>query len=247
MTKFDLSGAWDDAVQLLRGDLSLTSALAGAFVLLPALAYALIGPVPFEPAPGADMARIADGLRAELPQLAPILVVFALLSSLTALAVSRLWLAPAGTSVGEALAFAVALLPTLLLLFAIQALATGLAAMAFLLPALYLAGRWAPTVAVLAAGETRSPVGALAAAWNMTRGNGWRIAIMLVLVQIIVVVTTVLIDGLGGLFGARGTIGYAFASLVSAAVAAAAALVGYALNTAIYRQLSQSRLARTFD
>lgn len=247
MTKFDMNSAWNDAMQLLRGDVTLTTAIVGALILLPTLAFALIGPVPVEPPAGADLGQSLEAMRGELEKLAPILIPLAFLSSIAAVAVMRLWLAPAGTSVGDALAFTAALFPVLVVIFAIQILTTAVAFLAFFLPALYLAGRWAPTLALLASGETRNPITALGAAWAMTKGNGWRIALMLILVQIVVAILSMLIDGIGGIFGARPSIGYAIASLASAAFGAGAALVSFAVSAAIYRQLSQATMARTFD
>ncbi|NJS13976.1 MAG: hypothetical protein HC788_04360 [Sphingopyxis sp.] len=171
----------------------------------------------------------------------------ALLSSFAAVTVMRLWLSPGGTSVGEALAFAASLIPVIVLLFIIQAISMGFAALLFILPALYLTGRWAPMLALLAAGETRGPIDALAKSWAMTRGNGWRIALMLFLVQLVVAIVTLILDSTGSLFGARGTIGHAVASVINAAMAALGALVAYALSAAVYRQLSSSNVARTFD
>jgi hypothetical protein len=245
--KFDMSSAWDDVVQLLRWETGLTLPVVGILVLLPALAFAILGPAPTEPPPGADINVIAGLLRADIARLAPYLLVLAMLSSLGALAVSRLWLAPGGTSVAEALAFAAGLLPMLVILFMLQVVALGIAFLVFFVPALYLGGRLAPTIALIAAGDTRSPIDALKQSWAITRGNGWRIALMLILVQLVMAIVTMLIDGTGSLLGAHGTPGHAIASLISAAVAGVAALVSYALGAAVYRQLAPSGVVRTFD
>ncbi|NJS13977.1 MAG: hypothetical protein HC788_04365 [Sphingopyxis sp.] len=63
MTKFSLSSAWDDAVQLMRWEPALTLPIVGMLVLLPALVFALLGPVPTEPPTGADFATVAETLR----------------------------------------------------------------------------------------------------------------------------------------------------------------------------------------
>lgn len=247
MTKFDMNAAWNDAMQLLRGDTALTSAIVGVLILLPTLAFALIGPVPVEPPPNADLAQMIAAMRGELTRLAPILVPLAFLSSVAAVAVMRLWLAPAGTSVSDALAYSAALIPPLLVVFLIQSLALSFALLAFVLPAIYLAGRWAPAFGLLASGDTRNPMAALSMSWAMTKGNGWRIALMLVLVQVVITILSLLIDGIGGIFGARPSAGYAVASLISAGFGAAAALVSFAVSAAIYRQLAQTNVARTFE
>jgi len=245
--QFDMSSAWDDVMQLLRWEPALTLPVVGILVVLPALVFAILGPVPIEPSAEANLAVVVDTLRADLARAAPYLLVMALSSSLAAVAVMRLWLAPGGTSVGEVLAFAVGLMPTLIVVFIIQAVALGLAFMVLVLPALYLGGRLAPVLAVLAAGETRSPIDALKLSWAMTRGNGWRIALMLILVQLVVAIITIMVDGAGTMFGARGTAGHAVASVISATTAGVAAIVAYALGTAVYRQLTTAGVAGTFD
>lgn len=247
MTQFDMSSAWNDAVVLLRADAALTSALAGALVMLPALAFALIGPVPAEPPVGADWSQIMEITRAELSRMAPLILLMSLLGWIAGLAIMRLWLAPTGISVSEALTFALGLLPGLILLFIIQMAGLTLAAFAFIVPAFYLAGRWAAVLPTLAAGETRSPVQALMISWAITRGNGWRIALMLVLVQLVIFIVSLLVEGISGAFGARGSIGFALASVINSTVTAAAALVGFAVSAAVYRQLSQAGMARNFE
>lgn len=247
MKKFDMSSAWDDAVQLARCDLTLTAPVVGMLVLLPTMAFAILGPLPIEPPAEATFADLGATIRAELAQSAPVLLFIGFLSTLASVIVMRLWLAPRGTSVGEAVGMAIGLVPTMIALFLIQMLALGLAALALLIPALYLGGRLAPSFALLAAGDTRSPLAALEQSWSMTRGNGWRIALMLFLIQLVFVIISMLVDSLGATFGARGTIGYAISSLFSSVLAAVVALIAYAVNSAIYRQLAPAVTARTFD
>lgn len=247
MKKFDMSSAWDDAMQLARSDTALTAPVVGLLVVLPTLAYFTLGPVPIEPPADVDLETLGAIIRADFMQSAPMLLLVSFLSSLASLAVMRLWLAPRGTSVGEALAMALGLVPVVLAIFLLQLFAIGLAALALVVPALYVGGRLTPSFAVLAAGDTRNPLGALAQSWEMTRGNGWRIALMLLLIQIVFIIISMLVDGVGAAFGDRGTIGHAIASLMSATLGGMVALVGSAVNAAIYRQLSPSTMARTFD
>jgi hypothetical protein len=247
MKKFDMSSAWDDAVQLARLDLTLTAPVIGMLVVLPTLAFVTLGPIPIEPPADVDLAKLGEIIRADLAQRAPMLLLISFLSVLSSLVVMRLWLAPRGTSVGEALGMAVALVPTMAAVFVIQLVVMGIAALALLVPALYLGGRLAPSFAVLGAGDTRSPLAALEQSWGMTRGNGWRIALMLFLIQLVIVTVSMLVDGVGAVFGARGTIGHALASLISAGMGGVAALVASAVSAAIYRQLSPTVMARTFD
>jgi hypothetical protein len=236
--KFNMSRAWDDAVQMLRSTLSLTLPIVGIFVLLPMMAFLLVGPVLMDPPADADVAQLLENLSSNLRNIAPVLVMMSLLSSLAGVAVSRLWLAPGGASVGEAIGFAVAAAPTLIGLFVLQSIALGLAFALFILPALYLGGRLAPAFAVMATGVTRNPLTVLQESWDMTRGNGWRIAAMLILIQLVIQIAATLVEGVGGVLGPRGSLGHALASMMSGAVTALGALVMFSLGAAIYRQLT---------
>jgi membrane-anchored glycerophosphoryl diester phosphodiesterase (GDPDase) len=177
----------------------------------------------------------------------PWLVIVSVVSSVGGVAILRLWLAEESISVGEALTFALSLVPVIIVVYVLQGVAVGLAAMALLIPAFYVSGRLAPVLPLLAAGETRGPLNVLERAWAITKGNGWRIAAMLILVQIVLVLVSMLVEGAGGLLGARGTLGGAIGAAANAVVAAAMALVTYAVSASVYRQLSYGSAVRTFE
>jgi hypothetical protein len=247
VTKFNMTSAWNDASALLQADRSLTLVIAGAFLFLPALAFNLIGPIPVEPPPNADLAMLAKVLSDDLSRMLPWLVIVSVVSSVGGVAILRLWLAEESISVGEALTFALSLVPVIIVVYVLQGVAVGLAAMALLIPAFYVSGRLAPVLPLLAAGETRGPLNVLERAWAITKGNGWRIAAMLILVQIVLVLVSMLVEGAGGLLGARGTLGGAIGAAANAVVAAAMALVTYAVSASVYRQLSYGSAVRTFE
>ena len=106
MKKFDMSSAWDDAMQLVRWESALTLPIVGILILLPQLAFAILGPIPVEPPPDASVSVIMEMLRADIAQMAPYILLLSLLSTLAGVALMRLWLAPGGTSVAEALELA---------------------------------------------------------------------------------------------------------------------------------------------
>lgn len=247
VTKFDMTLAWDDAMTLLRTERSLFLVIAGAFLFLPSLAFAVIGPVPTEPPPAADFMVQLQAMNKDFRNMLPWLVGVSIVASIGGVAILRLWLAETGISVAEAIGFAAALLPALIAVFVIQGLATGIAAFALILPAFYLTGRLAPVLPIFAAGEARGPIEALIKAWTLTQGNGWRIALMLILIQFVVILLSFLIEGFGGIMGERGSPGAIVAGAASALLSTGAALVGYAVCAAVFRQLSFRERIRPFE
>lgn len=247
MTKFDLTHAWNDAVTLLRTERPLILVIAGAFLFLPAFAFALIGPVPAEPPAAADLTVQLQTINQSIGSILPWLVGVSVVASIGGVAIMRLWFAASGTSVAEAIGFAAALLPALIIVYILQSLAIGIAALALLLPAVYLNGRLAPVLAIFAAGESRGPVEALSKAWTLTHGNGWRIALMLFLIQLVVFILSLLIGNMGAMLGDRGSPGALIAGAASALLASGAGLVGFAVCAAIFRQLSYRATLRSFE
>src|SRR3546814_1558850 len=97
-------------------------------------------------------------------------------STLGSIAILRLWLARSGTSVGEALGFAFVMIPTMIILFVVQSVLFGIAALLLIIPALYLIGRFAAVYPLLTDRNLKNPFAALTGSWQLTSGNGWRIA-----------------------------------------------------------------------
>ena len=114
MAKFDMGAAWDDSLALLKSHSALTGTIAAVFLFLPALAVAWFGPAPIEPAAGADLQQVIATFRENVWQMLPYQLVVALFALVGTVAILRLWLARAATSVGEALTFAATLLPTMI-------------------------------------------------------------------------------------------------------------------------------------
>ncbi|GAO78449.1 hypothetical protein [Sphingopyxis sp. C-1] len=238
MVKFDMGAAWDDAVTLVKAHLPLTSILAGIFLFLPGMALAVLGPVPFAPPSDATPDQLMTLMLADMRQQLPWVLGIALASTFGSIAILRLWLARAGTSVGEALAFAFAMIPTLIAIFAIQMFLFGIAALLLILPAIYLVGRFSAVYPLLADRDLKNPLTALQGSWDLTRGNGWRIALFVILFMIVLFVVSAITAGITGLFGVQGTFGHLIGSAINSAVSAAFGLLNTAVIASIYRQLA---------
>lgn len=237
MIKFDMGAAWDDATTLVRAHLPLTSILAGLFLFLPGMAMALLGPVPLTPPANTTPDQLSTMLMADLRQQLPWLLMVAVASTLGSVAILRLWLARAGTSVGEALGFAFAMIPTLIAIFLLQSLLLGLASLLLILPAIYLFGRLSAVYPLLADRNLKNPVAALQGSWQLTQGNGWRVALFVILFMIVLVVVSAIVGSVAGAFGPHGSFGHLIGSAIQSAVSAAFGLLNTAVIASIYRQL----------
>lgn len=238
MTKFDMGAAWDDATTLVRAHLPLTGVLAGLFFFLPGMVMALLGPAPLSPPANATPDQLSAMVMADLRQQLPWLLAVTMASTLGSVAILRLWLARAGTSVGEALAFTLAVIPTMIVMFLIQSLLFGIAALLLIVPAIYLLGRFAAAYPLVADRNIKNPVAALTGSWKLTSGNGWRVALFVLLFLVVLVIISMIVQGVTGIFGPRGSFGYPIGSAINSAVSAGFGLLNTAVIASVYRQLS---------
>lgn len=238
MVKFDMGAAWDDAMTLVKAHLPLTSILAGIFLFLPGMALALLGPLPLTPPADITPDQALAMLLADMRQQFPWLLALAIASTLGSVAILRLWLARSGTSVGEALAFAFMMIPTLLAMFVIQSILFGIAFLLLIVPMIYLIGRFSAVYPLLADRELKNPVAALQGSWQLTQGNGWRIALFVILFFVVLIVVTLIVQSVTSLFGERGSFGHLIGSAINSAISAAFGLLNTAVLASIYRQLT---------
>src|SRR3546814_4816262 len=106
-------------------------------------------------------------MRQQLPWLGAVMIA----STLGSIAILRLWLARSGTSVSEALRFAFVMIPTMIILFLVQSLLFGIAALLLIIPALYLIGRFAAVYPLLTDQNLKNPFAALTGSWQLTSGR----------------------------------------------------------------------------
>ncbi|MBV9881446.1 MAG: hypothetical protein JO276_00380 [Sphingomonadaceae bacterium] len=264
---FSYNAVWEDTVKLLRQHAPLLAAVAGVFMFLPALLFAVLMPPP-QPQ-GDDPARMFELIMAFYRQAAPWFLVQGLFSIVGTLAMLRLVFAP-GRTVGDALVQALKLTPFYILLSILFGLAVGIAGMLILVPAaligpiavllvilllfapiLYLIGRIAPVPAVMVAENRRNPIDAIRRTFALTAGHGWAIIGLIVVIAVVAVVAVGMADTLAGLvfiLAAGQEIGKLLASVVASALNAAFATLLVMLYAAIYRALAGTdSIAATFE
>jgi hypothetical protein len=236
--KFSYSAVWDDTAALVRNNFSLVAALALAFIFLPAL---LIGHFLPQPVPGEDPWAWVSEFREYMSGNWPWLLLQALANSLGMMAILKLVLARGGTSVGAALAAAAAILPFYFVAGFVANLIVFAGMMLLIVPGLYLLGRLVPLGPVMAAEDRRNPLAAIGRAFEVTRGNGWRV---LGIVILIAVPGAILIQVVNVLLGivfrllAGDDVARLLSLIVTSATAAALTVLLLLLYAAVYRTLS---------
>jgi hypothetical protein len=238
--KLDYMVCWNDAMAMLGANKEAVAAIAGVFLFLPSLVWAyFVGEPPIEgltdaaEIQAAQFAFLADnafGLMAS-----NLVVGFGSLSLYVLLAPNR------RDTVGDVLKAALGLFLFFLIANIIVAFGMLLGFFLFIIPGLYLLGRFSLVPMVIADQEERNPIEAIKKNWELTKGNGWSILLFLVMI-ILVGGITVLVAGLvvGLIVGlASGGAGWPFfENLFTSALGAAFQVILIAVIAAIYRQLS---------
>lgn len=233
------SRVWDDTLSMLRANAGLLAAIGGAFLFLPDLLLSR-----FAPAPGdaTTPAEFMEQMQAYFQANVGWLLLSAVVNAIGAIAIYLLLLRTPRLTVGAAVAAALPILPFYFLMTIGFNLAVGLGFLLFILPGIYLLGRLVLASPVLVTEMPRSPGGALARAWSLSRGRGWQIALMVLLVYIVAGLVTFAIQAALGsiillLLGNEG-IGALLNAALGALVNSVFAVVATVLTAAIYRALT---------
>jgi len=240
MTRY--GAAAEAAWRLWRRDGALLWPLIGLTHFVPLLAKALfLPPLPALPSEAAGavarLTLLAEFGRAHLPLLALIVVAQAFGRA----ALFTLYRAPGGQSLGQAIAAAAWLMPRYLLLVLLVTFATSLALLLFVLPALYLAGRFALAGPALVAAPDRPALAAIGESWRLTRGHGLMLMALVALAELVrALVERPLAAGRTALVaaGAEGDWGAALLGLGEAGAAATVLLAVALYQVALYRELA---------
>lgn len=236
---FSYNAVWEDTMTLLRRHGPLLVAIAGVFLFLPALLIAVFAPPP-EPPPGVDPARAMQTIIDYYTAAWPWFLLQLLFTMVGTLGMLRLVFAR-GTTVGGALVQALMLTPLYFLVSFILGFAIGLGLLLFLLPGFYLFGRIVPVPAVVVAENRRNPFDVIRRTFAITKGHGWAI---FGLVLIVAIVGGIAVGVAGTLFGlifvlaAGQELGRLLAAVVSSAFRAGLETLLIMLYAAIYRALA---------
>lgn len=224
---------------MLRANMDALSAIAGMFILLPAVAIDWI--LPDRPRLPRD-ATLIDMMNANSDYIAahwPLMLLNALLVSFGSLAFLALIAHRSRPTVAQSLRIGLVALPTYLLANMAQSVLLILGAMLLILPGLYLVGRLICIAPVAVAEGVGNPLLLLSRSFQLTRGNGWRIVLLLVLVFLVAIVLSSALASVVGVIAALllpPDIGRFVMILVRGCVEAGLAVVMLSVSAAVYAQ-----------
>ena len=185
MSKIDLNIVWDDAREMARANRDLLTAIGGIFILMPLLVAIQLVSVPEGmPDPKTSEEAFATWYRAFVSVNLPIFLVWTLVASFGTLAMLVLLLRQERPTVADSLKAALFILPSYCVAYILQNVALQVGMILFVLPALYLTGRFALIAAVAAAETERNPITIVQRSFALTRGNGWRIFALMAIIVI---------------------------------------------------------------
>ena len=242
MTKIDLNRIWDDARAMAAANAELLAVLAGMFVMLPMIVSLQLidGGAPAQPAPPPPetMKALLDFYMRQMSAHWPVLLGRELIAGFGMLTMLVLLLRESRPTVGESLRLALLLLPGYVLAEVMEGALLVVAFMAFVVPFFYVLARLLLIPSVAAAQGQTNPVELIGRSFALTRGNGWRILLMLAVLflvtQLALYVLVLIVSILGGLFLPAELA--RFAEHVAVGIMAALVAVASALLTAaVYR------------
>ncbi|MGH6780527.1 MAG: hypothetical protein ACREB5_00270 [Sphingomonadaceae bacterium] len=229
---------WDDMVALFRSHIELLLAIAGVFLFLPSLLTQLAVPDPQITGQG------IEALQQYLAHYQTYMPTMFLLSIPTALgqaSILALVLDPARPTVGMAIQRGVSLLISFIALNMLVNLSVMGGVLFFILPGIYLIGRTFAASPALVAEHRLNPLTGFRRGLEVTRGNGWRVfGILLIIILVGIILSAAITSVLGvaiSLLASAETAIFASA-FVSAVLDSFIALALVLLAAAIYRQLS---------
>lgn len=244
--KLSYSETWADVVRMLRENLAVIAALAGVFLFLPALLTGYFIPAPEQVEPRQFLEAMMEHVSANwhwflLAQLA---------NMVGAISILLLLLGSSGRTVGTIIAAALAILPFYFIASLISNLIILVGMLFLIVPGLYLLGRLCLAGPVVVAEEQRNPLTAMSRSWDLTRGKGWAVLGLILLVAVAGVIIGAVINMMFGivfLIIAKGDLALLLAKIVEALCGAALSALIIVLVAAIYRRLGAKPSPAAFD
>lgn len=240
--KFSYSEVWADVTALLRSHASLIATVAGVFLFLPGLLVAYLLP---QPGGVESIDRLVQLWGEYLDANWHWLLLNRIAVMIGSIAILLLLFAR-GITVGAAIAAALALLPAYFIASLLGSAAIGVGILFLLVPGLYLLGRLGPLNAVVVAETHRNPIAALRRCWELTRGQGWAVLGLILIVALAAAIVVAIASSLLGIvfvLVAGQETGRLLTLLVATAGNAAMMTLLLVLSAAIYRRLSEGRSA----
>lgn len=237
----DMTAVWNQTTQMLARHREAIVAIAGILIFIPNWASAYFVP-PADISGLTSMDAIFQVIGQNFVDYWMILLPTRLIAFFGGMAVLAVLLRPDREHIADALKFAAGLFPVYLAVSLLAGILISFGTLAFLIGFFYVAGRLMVVGPVLVSAP-ETGVESIKQAWNMTRNNGWKCAILLLIVllvaQVIMAVVSIVVGTIALAAGPDGVplVEHFFAALTGSALA----VTVLALEAALYRHLqSQS-------
>jgi len=237
-TRLDFTAVWNDTVSLLNQHKDAAFAIAGVFIFLPAWLFAYyIGEPNID---GIENIEVFLNVYIEFFNENSLAIIASSLATMFGTLAYYIILSRTDiTSIGDALKKTLTIIPMFFVVNLITGFATGIGSMLFIIPALYLMGRFSAVAGVVATEPERGIIGSLKYGWLLTHNVGW-MAFLLIFVIVIVggiisFVINLVFALILGFIG--GTIEKLLITGVSSLLSTILSVVLASLAIAIYRHL----------
>ena len=240
--KFSYSAVWEETVRLVRANGSLLTALSGVFLFLPALLVAYFLPQP----QSTSQDRLLPDFLGYVAENWPWLLLSNIVNMIGVIAILLLLFGKGKVSVGGAIGGSLPFLPVYFLAAALSSIMIGAGLALLFIPGAYLFARLCTLGPAVVAERKRSPIDALRRAFEVSKGNGWAILGLLLIVFITGLLISYAITAvLGTIFLLVGgqRIGSLLVLIVGAATSAAVSTIMTVLFAAIYERLAGAKSA----
>lgn len=237
--KFSYSAVWEDAARMMRANAALLLGIAGVFFFLPGLLMGYFVP---QPEGTETLAEMVGALRLYFDANWHWILLANAINMVGAIAIYLLLFDARGHTVRGALAAALPILPAYFLLSILTTFIIFFGLFWLILPGVYLLGRLCVNAVLMVAEGVRNPFAVIAASWRLTKGRGWAVAGLVVIVAVVgYILSTVVTAVLGSLFilvAGRDGLGGLLTLIVGTAMGALFSLALVLLFAAIYRALA---------
>lgn len=238
--KLDLSGCWNDVMHLFRAHRELLLSVAGVFILLPSLAFAMFVPQPAA-APDADLQAIYANLQSFYADNIFWIVLIGVLNGFATITMLVLMLDRHRPSVSDAMKRGLAIILPYYAMGVLSGVLTFLGSLAFILPGIYIFVKLLIAGPVMVAERKHSIIEPLRRSWALTKGNSGRILIFLLVVGVtafFVYVTSVTVFGIVIRLALDGSIADTLTTLVDAVMSMLLSVLMVCVYAGVYRQLA---------
>ena len=244
--KFSYRAVWADTVATHRNHGPLIAAVAGVFLFLPALLIGYAFPQPETSNPDDAMRLLTEYWQAHWHWY----LLSAVVSMIGTLAIMALVFRRGSVSVGGAIAAGAALLPFYLAASILAGIPIFIGFLLLIVPGLYLFARFAPLAPVMVSEGVRSPLAALGRTWTLTKGHGWAVLGIFLLVGVAGAVLLMVFTGIVGLILTlalpEGAAGFLLL-IIGTAASTVLQVVLILLYAAVYRALAGTASADHAD